>query len=88
MKRRRGGRVDPEHEHVKVELVNALPTEPLSIEEVREVNAPRFEALAAVVGPALAKRAFDEFIQEIEEARMSAAGRSHANKNIRVTLLD
>ena len=76
-----------ESKYARVEIVEGTLSEPLSLDEVREANAPRFAALAAVIGPAEAKRAFEDFMAQIEAARKEAARRGDVYQNVQVTRL-
>ena len=86
-KRRSRAGVVSETEFARVEIVKGKPSEPLSIDEVRQANEEYFAALCLVVGPVVAKQAFDDFLQQIEEASAEVQRRGDACRRIRVTRL-
>ena len=76
-----------ESKYARVEIVEGAVAEPLSLDEVRQANEPRFAALAAVIGPVEANRAFEDFMVHIEAAREEASRRGDVHQNVQVTRL-
>jgi hypothetical protein len=76
-----------ESKYARVEIVEGSLSEPLSLAEIRQAHEPRFAALAAVVGPIEANRAFEEFMAQIEAAREESARRGDVYQNVQVTRL-